>query len=260
MFKSSGTKFGSFGNDTPSYSMKTTYTSSVTNPSKENSNKGPTTKIEQHDFVPKRFGLKYDPPTIIMEYLVPSSGKLYHHKMKLRDLQHDTDTFDAIEALKKKHFQYFMGNKISESQIKTLVEKLKKSLAANPAASSSGTKTFGDNKNVKAGSFAPINSNLSYKSNGLNSGKGQDTTQKTAQKDWEFEDYEYDDAEENDVDYNTMNLNKLSKEEVQKHKDKMDVLFNKNNKKPGDPGFVYDKQQDFQPELENEWDEDDDDF
>lgn len=257
MFKSSGTKFGTFSNDTPSYSMKTTYSSSVTNPSKENSNKAPPTKIEQHDFVPKRFGLKYDPPTIIMEYLVPSSGKLYHHKMKLRDLQADTDTFDAIESVKKKHFQYFMGNKISETQMTNLVDKLKKSLAANPAASSSGTRTFGDNKNVKAGSFAPINSNLSYKPNGLNSGKGQDTT--SAKKEWDFEDYQDDDDDE-DIDYNTTNLNKLSKEEVQKHKDKMDVLFNKNYKKPGDAGFIYDKQVEFKPELENEWDEDDDDF
>jgi hypothetical protein len=36
------------------------------------------------DFQPKRFALNYDPPMIILEYLVPSTGKLYHHKMKLR--------------------------------------------------------------------------------------------------------------------------------------------------------------------------------
>ena len=109
---------------------------------------------------------------------------------------------------------------------------------------------------MKPGSFAPINSNLSYKPNGFNSGKGQDTQK--AKRDWDFEDLEG--SEEEDIDYNKVNLNKLSKEEVQKHKDKMDVLFNKNNKKPGDPGFVYDKQEEFQPELDNEWDEEDDDF
>jgi len=52
-----------------------------------------------------------------MEYLVPSSGKLYHHKMKLRDLKSDSDTDEVIEAVKKKHYQYFMGNKISDTQI-----------------------------------------------------------------------------------------------------------------------------------------------
>ena len=36
------------------------------------------------DFQPKRFALNYEPPMIILEYLVPSTGKLYHHKMKLR--------------------------------------------------------------------------------------------------------------------------------------------------------------------------------
>lgn len=64
--------------------------------------------------------------------------------------------------------------------------------------------------------------------------------------------------DENDVkavDYNTVNLNKLSTEELEKHKKKMDVLFSKNQKKPGDPGFVYDVQQEFNPHEDNEWDE-----
>ena len=36
------------------------------------------------DFDPKRLALAYDPPTIVLEYLVQSTGKLYHHKMRLR--------------------------------------------------------------------------------------------------------------------------------------------------------------------------------
>jgi len=43
---------------------------------------------------------------------------------------------------------------------------------------------------------------------------------------------------------------------LKKHKDKMTVLFNKNQKKPGDPDFVYDKQEEFDPQEDNEWDED----
>lgn len=35
----------------------------------------------------------------------------------------------------------------------------------------------------------------------------------------------------------------------------MDVLFNKNNLKPGDPGFVYDKVEEFEPTEDNEWDD-----
>lgn len=66
---------------------------------------------------------------------------------------------------------------------------------------------------------------------------------------WDLED------EEDEVDYQTTNLNKLTPEEVKKHKDKMDVLFKQNQKKPGDPGFIYDKREEFEPTEDNEWDE-----
>ena len=59
-----------------------------------------------------------------------------------------------------------------------------------------------------------------------------------------------------DVDYNTFNLNKLSNEELKKHKDKMEKKFLANAKKPGDAGFVYDKQEEFHPQEENDWDMD----
>lgn len=66
------------------------------------------------DFQPKRFGLRYNPPTIginmlnlknkVLEYLNPGSGKLYHHKMKLLKLTADTPNNHAIDYLKKKHY------------------------------------------------------------------------------------------------------------------------------------------------------------
>ena len=66
------------------------------------------------DFQPKRFALNYDPPMIILEYLVPSTGKLYHHKMKLRTLKADTKTEEVIDYLTKRHPLYFIANKVSE--------------------------------------------------------------------------------------------------------------------------------------------------
>jgi len=72
---------------------------------------------------------------------------------------------------------------------------------------------------------------------------------------WAFDDLEDLEEDEEKLDYNNENLNKLSKEELQKHKSKMDVLFNKNQKKPGQSGFIYDKQEEFIPKDENEWDE-----
>ncbi len=44
------------------------------------------------------------------------------------------------------------------------------------------------------------------------------------------------------MDYNNYDLNKLQPEEVAEHKKKMDVQFLKNIKRPGDPGYEYDKQ------------------
>lgn len=72
---------------------------------------------------------------------------------------------------------------------------------------------------------------------------------------WGSEELYADDFED---DLNEMDLNKLDNEELSKKKAKMDVLFNKNQKKPSDPGFQYDLQEDFEPKYENDWDLDDD--
>lgn len=70
-------------------------------------------------------------------------------------------------------------------------------------------------------------------------------------------------------DYNNTNLNKMSNQQLEKHKKKMDEKFSKNQLKPGDAGFVYDKRIDFTKKAsaaEDSWDEDnvddyfDDDF
>jgi hypothetical protein len=76
------------------------------------------------DFQPKRFALNYDPPMIILEYLVPSTGKLYHHKMKLRRLTGNSTVAEAIRYLQKRHPLYFIDGKIRADQINELLERL----------------------------------------------------------------------------------------------------------------------------------------
>ena len=56
---------------------------------------------------------------------MPSTGKLYHHKMKLRNLKADTKNEEAIEYLRKRHPLYFLANKVSEEQINDLINRLK---------------------------------------------------------------------------------------------------------------------------------------
>ena len=62
---------------------------------------------------------------LVLEYLVPSTGKLYHHKMKLRSLRTDSRTEDMVDYLKKRHPLYFITHKISPVQIAKLIDKIK---------------------------------------------------------------------------------------------------------------------------------------
>jgi len=50
-------------------------------------------------------------------------------------------------------------------------------------------------------------------------------------------------------------LNGLSDDELDRVKEKMDKKFSENQLKPGDNGFVYDKQVDFTPTQDCEWDD-----
>ena len=36
------------------------------------------------EFIPRRFALKFNPPTIVLEYFLPSNGKLYMHNMRIK--------------------------------------------------------------------------------------------------------------------------------------------------------------------------------
>ena len=88
-------------------------------------NKDPA-EVSFSDFYPQRFALNYDPPMIsksgpinfvspiVLEYLVPSTGKLYHHKMKMRRLNGSSTVKEAMNYLHKRHPLYFATDKIDE--------------------------------------------------------------------------------------------------------------------------------------------------
>ena len=54
-----------------------------------------------------------------------------------------------------------------------------------------------------------------------------------------------DESQISDYNYHELNLNKMTPEEGLIHKKKMDVVFNKNIKKPSDPDYLYDKRINF---------------
>ena len=55
---------------------------------------------------------------------MPSTGKLYHHKMKMRQLKYDSDPKEMLEYLKKRHPLYFLPDKLNPDQIEKLINKV----------------------------------------------------------------------------------------------------------------------------------------
>lgn len=53
------------------------------------------------------------PIQLVLEYLVPSTGKLYHHKIKLDFMTGDSNISDVLNIVQKKHASYFASNKIT---------------------------------------------------------------------------------------------------------------------------------------------------
>jgi hypothetical protein len=49
--------------------------------------------------------------------MIPSSGKLYHHKMKVPHLQADSDVAQTATALMQKHATYLTSPRISSGQL-----------------------------------------------------------------------------------------------------------------------------------------------
>ena len=94
------------------------------------------------DFYPKRFALNYDPSMIIIEYMVPSTGKLYHHRMKLRRLNGKSTVESQMQYLKKRHPLYMLpNNKINEAQIRELIARLIKNVKHKESIENSGRKS-----------------------------------------------------------------------------------------------------------------------
>jgi len=81
--------------------------------------------------------------------LVPSTGKLYHHKMKLRELKPESDSGEMFEYLKKRHPLYFTTGKLNEKQITDLINRLKYRLKQNnnQTKTSAGTNQGTNNNN-----------------------------------------------------------------------------------------------------------------
>ena len=124
--------------------------------------------INPLDYIPKRFGLAYNPPQIVVEYQKPSSGKLYHHKIKLQKLLSlKSKISEIIEEIYKNHNIYLNHNKVSKAQIIQLVEKLKEKYVLNENKNDLNRKNslkydIGTNENFNGLSIEELNAKKAY--------------------------------------------------------------------------------------------------
>ncbi len=120
------------------------------------------------DYIPKRFGLAYNPPQIVVEYQKPSSGKLYHHKIKLQQLLTlKTKISEIIEEIYKNHNIYLNHHKVSKAQIIQLVEKLREKYISNNNKDDLNRKNslkydIGTNDNFNGLSIEELNAKKAY--------------------------------------------------------------------------------------------------
>ena len=81
--------------------------------------------FDEKDYAPKRFGISYSPPQIIVEYNKPSKNKLYHHKIKIKNLTKEAKISDIVDEIYKKHGAYLNNKLVNKVKIIQLIEKLR---------------------------------------------------------------------------------------------------------------------------------------
>ena len=197
-----------------------------------------------NDYLPKRFALNYNPPQIIIEYLTPSTGKLYHHKMRLHKFTYDKSTTDVLKQLYDRHGIYLDKKKIKQKQIEKLIEKLKVNHKSNKLASTKDETNTNSQLPPATTTTTPVTKEVE---NNINKNESTNNNNDDDDDEYGYEDF-IDDEED---------LNKLDDDELNERKSKMDTYYEKNIIKVGDPNYVYDKRQEFnQDEYAAEWDDD----
>ena len=248
--------------------------------------------FNSNDYVPKRFGLNYSPPQIIIEYLAPSTGKLYHHKMRLHKFKKEKNNAEIIKELYERHQVYLDKKKVSSEQLIRLIERLKQNFV--PRKKKTENKKEEAKNDVKAEpkkeikkeekkevkreekkeekkeeksseieedfDFGEVESSMKEekekekeKEKKKEIEKPKEAPKKESKRDPELEEEE----EEYGFDeFEDEDLNKLNDSELKKKKAEMDVEFEKNNIKKGDANFQYDIRKEFDHEqYAAEWDD-----
>ena len=175
-------------------------------------------KEQMASLTPRRVAIKFSPPTLILEY-APSYGRYLHYKVRMGHLRPSTDPYAVANRLYRDHPRFFDRAKVEFGQTLKLVRKLIDNAgAASPMASSVASEVPSPMASPVAPSPPPARAPPARE----------------------------------DVD-----LNKVSEFRLKAAKLEMDVGFSQSLKRPGDAGYEYDKQVDFEPagDSDGSWDD-----
>mmetsp|Transcript_13586 Transcript_13586/g.26107 ORF Transcript_13586/g.26107 Transcript_13586/m.26107 type:complete len:202 (-) Transcript_13586:190-795(-) len=186
-------------------------------------------KASHKPLVARRYALKLRPPAVVLEYWDGVKTRL--RTVKLLELNQASD----VERLTAKVLRSFPraldSATVSRSQVKRLLEHLKAKLSQQA----------GDAVNDGAGGNASVTVDA----------ERADKVESTVEEELDME-------PEIDLNDPNLDLNKVSITQLKKAKAKMEEQFSKNQKLPGEMGFQYDVQVDFQfSEGVGDWDDSD---
>ena len=236
--------------------------------------------FNSNDYIPKRFGLNYSPPQIVIEYLAPSTGKLYHHKMRLHKFKKEKNNAEIIKELYERHQIYLDKKKVSSEQLVRLIERLKQNFVPRKKKNENKKEEEKNQENkqkveikkeikkeekkeikpeeksseMEDFDFGEVESSMKSEEKKKEKEPEKKIEKKLEKKnneelEEEEEEYGFDEFEDED-------LNKLNDSELKKKKAEMDIGFEKNNIKKGDANFKYDIRKEFDHEqYAAEWDE-----
>ncbi len=237
--------------------------------------------FNSNDYIPKRFGLNYSPPQIVIEYLAPSTGKLYHHKMRLHKFKKEKNNAEIIKELYERHQIYLDKKKVSSEQLVRLIERLKQNFVPRKKKNENKKEEEKNQENkqkveikkeikkeekkeikpeeksseMEDFDFGEVESSM--KSEEKKKEKEKEPEKKIEKKLEKKNNEELEEEEEYGFDeFEDEDLNKLNDSELKKKKAEMDIGFEKNNIKKGDANFKYDIRKEFDHEqYAAEWDE-----
>ena len=186
-------------------------------------------KEQMASLTPRRVAIKFSPPTLILEY-APSYGRYLHYKVRMGHLRPSTDPYAVANKLYRNHPRFFDRAKVEFGQTLKLVRKLIDNAGvASPAAPSPPPAraapppaSYGDDFEDDFEPETPVVAAPAPA------------------------------AAREEVD-----LNKVSEFRLKAAKLEMDVGFSQSLKRPGDAGYEYDKQVDFEPagDSDGSWDD-----